>query len=93
MKTISNLNSFWETFFTMIFIECAMSKVISFTLSLSDFGILSNCVMMGSALVPARIAPFLPFACLLVMIVYSSRHARIYVYDGSTWNQIGQDIV
>jgi len=56
----------------IFFIEFAMSRVISLTLFLFLEDILSNCSTMGFTLVPAKIptiAPFLPLAFLLVIIV------------------------
>jgi len=55
--------------------ELAMSKVISLTRARLEAGILSSCAIMGSTLVPEKIAtilPFLPLAFLLVIMVYSS---------------------
>jgi len=46
--------------------------VISLTLALFFVGILSSCSMIGSTLVPEKIAtmlPFLPFAFLFVIMV------------------------
>jgi len=56
----------------MVFIELAISKVISLTRPRFEAGILSSCAIIGSTLVPEKIAtilPFFPFAFLLVMIV------------------------
>jgi len=56
----------------MVFIELAISKVISLTRPRFEAGILSSCAIIGSTLVPEKIAtilPFFPFAFLLVMMV------------------------
>ena len=59
-------------FLAMVFMEFAISRVISLTLALFLSDIFISCSMIGSTLVPENMAtmePFLPLAFLLVIMV------------------------